>query len=161
MPFWKVWPADPKVTLTIANSIPQAPTPAVHRLASFLIPALDVAREAGWLLEDLPKLWAQANVSELRRLLLTMLEAVYVDSKEEKRIVAIRPKAAFQPLFTIATTKEGSGVVLVTGGTDEGDLNGAKREPQDLASETGLCLWWRRGGVDLHLKHELAVFVAA
>ena len=29
---------------------------------------------------------------------------VYVDSKEEKRIVAIRPKAAFQPLFAIAAT---------------------------------------------------------
>ena len=143
VPFWKVWPVGPKVSLIIAGTIPQGPR--VRRLASLLVPALDVAGEAGKLLEDLPKLWAQATISERHRLLMNMLEAVYVDAKEEKRIVAIKPKAAFQPLFAIATTKEGSGVVLVTGGTDEGDLNGAKREPQDLASEAGLCLWWRRG----------------
>ena len=113
-----------------------------------MVPALDVAGEAGKLLEDLPKLWAQANISERHRLLMTMLEAVYVDAKEEKRIVAIKPKAAFRPLFAIATTKEGSGVVLIAGGTDESDINGAKREPPELGPEAGLCLWWRRGGVE-------------
>ena len=42
-----------------------------------------------------------------------MLEAVYVDTVEEKRIVAIRPKPVFRPLFEIAMTREGSDIVLV------------------------------------------------
>ena len=42
-----------------------------------------------------------------------MLDAVYVDTVEEKSIVAIRPKPAFQLLFEIATTREGSDVVLI------------------------------------------------
>jgi hypothetical protein len=42
-----------------------------------------------------------------------MLDAVYVDTVEEKAIVAIRPKPAFRALFEIATTREGSGVVVI------------------------------------------------
>jgi len=42
-----------------------------------------------------------------------MLDAVYVDVKEEKRIVAIKPKAPFKPVFQVSTTREGSGVALV------------------------------------------------
>jgi site-specific DNA recombinase len=30
-----------------------------------------------------------------------MLDAVYVDVKEEKRIVAIKPKAPFKPVFQV------------------------------------------------------------
>ena len=41
-----------------------------------------------------------------------MLEAVYVDTVEERAIVALKPKPAFRALFQIATTREGSGVVL-------------------------------------------------
>lgn len=41
-----------------------------------------------------------------------MLDAVYVDTVEEIAIVALKPKPAFQALFHIATTREGSGVVL-------------------------------------------------
>ena len=33
---------------------------------------------------------------------MTMLEAVYVDTVEERRIVAIRPKLAFRTLLEIA-----------------------------------------------------------
>ena len=43
-----------------------------------------------------------------------MLDAVYVDTVEEKAVVAIRTKPAFQPLFEIATTRDGSGVLLIT-----------------------------------------------
>ena len=42
-----------------------------------------------------------------------MLDAVYVDTVDENAIVAIRPKPAFRPLFEIATTRAGSGVVLI------------------------------------------------
>ena len=57
-------------------------------------------------------LWSGANLDERRKLLLTMLDAVYVDSKENM-IVAIKPKAPFKPVFEVATTREGSDVVLV------------------------------------------------
>ncbi len=57
---------------------------------------------------------AKAILSERHRLLLTMLEAVYVHTVEEKAIVAIRPRPAFLPIFEVATTREGSGVVLIS-----------------------------------------------
>ena len=41
-----------------------------------------------------------------------MLESVYVDTVEERAIVALKPKPAFRALFQIATTRQGSGVVL-------------------------------------------------
>jgi site-specific DNA recombinase len=49
------------------------------------------AEEAGKLVQDLPRLWAGANLGERRKLLLTMLDAVYGDVKDGKRIVAIKP----------------------------------------------------------------------
>ncbi len=48
-----------------------------------------------------------------RQILLTMLDAVYVDALEEMAIVVIRPKPAFRPLFEITTTRIGSEVVLI------------------------------------------------
>ena len=69
-----------------------------------MVPDADAAVTAGKLLEDLPALWEQADLGERRRILLTMLDAVYVDTVEERRIVAIRPRPAFRPLFEIATT---------------------------------------------------------
>jgi site-specific DNA recombinase len=33
---------------------------------------------------DLPRLWEKANQEERRKLLLTMLDAVYVDAKKTK-----------------------------------------------------------------------------
>ena len=41
-----------------------------------------------------------------------MLEAVCVDTVEEKAIVAILPEPAFRPLFEIAATRAGSDVFL-------------------------------------------------
>jgi hypothetical protein len=49
-----------------------------------------------------------------------MLDAVYVDTVEEKAIVAIRPKPAFWALFEVATTREGSG-----GGFDKRAASGS------------------------------------
>ena len=45
---------------------------------------------------------------------MAMLDAVYVDTVEEKAAVALTPKPAFMPLFEVATTRQGSGVVLVS-----------------------------------------------
>ena len=48
-----------------------------------------------------------------RKLLLTMLDAVYVDAQEEKMVVAIKPKPAFRAVFQVATTRKDSAVALI------------------------------------------------
>ncbi len=106
------------------------------QLASLVIPDVDAAREAGKLLEQLPALWEEADLSERRQLLTAMLEAVYVDTVEEQAIVALKPKPAFRALFQIATTREGSGVILY------------KENPPDQfpsPEDDSPCSWWRRG----------------
>ena len=93
-------------------------------------------------MERLPMLWGEADITERRKLLLTMLDAVYVDTVDEKAIVAIRPKPAFRPLFKIATTRERSDVVLIN------------KPPQtDFEPEAAdSCFWWRRGRVELPVQ---------
>ena len=70
-----------------------------EELDPLVVPGVDAAKEEGKLLEDLPQVREEATPSEHRKLLLTMLDAVYVDTIEEKSIVVIRPKPAFMPLF--------------------------------------------------------------
>ena len=76
-------------------------------LASLIIPDVNATREAGRLLEELPTLWGEAYLGERRKLLTAMLEAVYIDTVEERAMVALKPKPAFRALFQIATTREG------------------------------------------------------
>ena len=61
-------------------------------LESLVLPEADAAAEAGKLISQLPRLWSGASLEERRKLLLTMLDAVYVDSKENT-IVAIKPES--------------------------------------------------------------------
>jgi len=75
-----------------------------------------------------------------------MLDAVYVDAKEEKRIVAIKPKPPFRPIFQVAATKEGSGIILLN-------------EPPENTPEARSCFWWRRGRVELPLKRGLTICI--
>ena len=123
-------------------------------LESLVVPQADAAEEAGRLIERLPELWSGANMEERRRLLLTMLDAVYVDAKEERRIVAIKPKAPFRPIFQVATTREGSGIHLVK----EADLldnneNGSDGVISHPTHNTAVpCSWWRRGRVELPVQ---------
>ena len=120
-----------------------------ERLRLLVVPDADAAVTAGKLLEDLPVLWKKADLAERRRTLLTMLDAVYVDTVEEKRIVAIRPRPAFRPLLEIATTREGSGIVLV----NEKDLEKANQPPpHGHEADANLCSWWRRGRVELPVQ---------
>lgn len=49
------------------------------QLVSLQIPGLDVVKCAGKLLNDLPRLWKKAYPSERRGILMSMLEAVYVE----------------------------------------------------------------------------------
>ncbi len=123
-----------------------------EKLFDLVVPGLDSVEEAGKLLENLPKLWRKASLSDRRRILMTMLDAVYVECKEEKRIVAIKPKPAFRPLFEIANTRSGSGVVLIKEETPARGGTGAPGLP---------CSWWRRGRVELHLKRGIQVMLAA
>ncbi|MFC1907259.1 hypothetical protein ACFLW8_04155 [Chloroflexota bacterium] len=82
-------------------------------LESLIIPAADAAEEAGKLIQDLPRLWAGANQEERGKLLLSMLEAVYVDAKQTKSIIAIRPKPPFKPVFQVAASRTGSNIRIL------------------------------------------------
>jgi site-specific DNA recombinase len=106
------------------------------------VPQANSAEEAVKLIQDLPRPWAGANQEERRRLLLTMLDTVYVDAKKEKRIAGIKPKPPFRPVFQVATTKEGSGVMLLN-------------EPPENSPEARTCFWWRRGRVELPVQRNL------
>jgi hypothetical protein len=87
-------------------------------------------------------------MDECRRLLVTMLDAVYVDAKGSRSIVAIKPKPPFRPIFQVATTKEGSGGRITNG-------------PPASDTEGPTCFWWRRGRVESGLKHGPVFFIAA
>jgi hypothetical protein len=52
-------------------------------------------------------------MEEQRKLLLTMLDAVYIDAKKTRSIVAIRPKPPFKPIFQVAVTREGSDIRII------------------------------------------------
>jgi hypothetical protein len=82
-------------------------------LESLVVPAANAAEEAGKLIINLKSLWAEANLEEKRKLLFTMLDAVYVDARKTKSIVAIRPKPPFKPIFQVAVTKEGSQIRII------------------------------------------------
>ena len=82
-------------------------------LESLVVPGVDAAEEAGKLIINLRELWASANLEEKRKLLLTMLDAVYVDAKKTKSIVAIKPKPPFIPIFQVAVMKGGSDIRIV------------------------------------------------
>ena len=62
---------------------------------------------------NLKELWIGANLPERRQLLLSMLDAVYFDTKKTKSVVAVRPKPPFKPIFQVAASKEGSGIRIV------------------------------------------------
>jgi len=116
-----------------------------------VVPGAEAAEEAGRLVEHLPELWREADLSERHRLLVTMLDGVYVDARELHSIVMIRPKAPFRAVFWTAVTREWSGVELI------------RYEPQEDSPEahTDPCSWWRRGRVDLYRERELTVLLAA
>ena len=78
------------------------------QLESLVVPGVNAAEEAGNLIHRLPDLWVSANLGERRKLILTMLDAVYVDAKKYKTIVAIKPKPPFVPIFQAAVSRKES-----------------------------------------------------
>ena len=112
------------------------------------------------MIERLPELWSEANEEEPRRLPLMMLDNVYVDTKEEKRVVAVRPKAPSKAVFQVATTRAGSGVALVHDSEAE-PLTANQPPPHGHEADAIPCSWWRRGRVELHREHGIDVLLAA
>jgi len=82
-------------------------------LESLVIPQANAAEEAGKLIMDLPRLWENATIAERRKLLLTMLDAVYMDAKETKSIIAVKPKPPFKPVFQVAASRKGSDIRIL------------------------------------------------
>jgi len=82
-------------------------------LESLVVPGADATEEAGKLIRDLPRLWAEANLEERRRLLTAMLDAVYFDTKQVRSIVAVKPKPPFRPIFRVAASREGSDIRII------------------------------------------------
>ena len=64
-----------------------------------MVPEADAVAEAGRLVQRLPELWAAADLVERQRLLLTVLDAVYVDAHETRAVVSVKPKSAFEVLL--------------------------------------------------------------
>ena len=87
--------------------------PLEMELESLVVPGANAAEDAGTLIMDLSRLWGSATLDEQRRLLTTMLDAVYVDTKQTRSIVAIRPKPPFRPIFRVAASREGSDIRIV------------------------------------------------
>ena len=65
---------------------------------SVYVPELDDAQEAAKLLQDFNALWRAATAGQRNRLLLTILEAIYLDV-EIRQIFGLRPRQAFLTLF--------------------------------------------------------------
>ena len=84
-------------------------------LESLVVPEVDAAADAGELLSRLPDLWAGASLDERHELAVRMLDGVYVDLKDSRSIVGIKPKPPFREVFRVATAREGSGISFLTG----------------------------------------------
>jgi site-specific DNA recombinase len=84
------------------------------QLESLVVPEINSAREAGELIYNLPKLWNAADLSQKRKLVLSMLDAVYIEPKQTKSIVAIKPKPPFRPIFQVAVSKKDADIRILS-----------------------------------------------
>ncbi len=97
-----------------------------------MIPDFNTAEEAGNLILNLPSLWESATLSERRKLLINMLDAVYIDTRESRSIVAIKPKPPFKPILQVAVSKKGSNIHIL-----KEPLNGQSNGSSVFLVETG------------------------
>jgi site-specific DNA recombinase len=95
------------------------------RLASLVMPEVDVAIEAGALVDQIQALWLEATVDERHDLLAGMIDTVYVHMPS-RRVVGITPKGPFRDAFR--------------------SLDGAVLVPPEEADH--VLLWWRRRGIE-------------
>ena len=87
------------------------------------------------LLENLAELWGEATADERRRLLKTLVEAVYVDIKS-RRIVAIAPVPAFVTLLESAIERTAGCPAVLIGPDEVETLESMELSvPQDAAHQ--------------------------
>ena len=79
---------------------------------SLLIPEVDAAKAAGRLLEDIPRLWAAAAIQDQHQVLTTILDAVYIDMKDQKSIVSVKAKPAFRAVLRLAAPDRDGSAIL-------------------------------------------------
>ena len=48
-----------------------------------------------------------------------MLDAVYIDAKQTKSVIAVKPKPPFRPVFQVAAQKKGSVINILNGHENE------------------------------------------
>jgi site-specific DNA recombinase len=102
-------------------------------LESLVVAGLNAAKEAGNMIRNSPALWSSANLKEHRKLLLTMLDAVYIEAKKYKTIVAIKPKPTFVPIFEVAVSDQNANIRIYKNGSE-----GFKpKDPSVFMVETG------------------------
>ena len=89
-------------------------------LISLVVSDADTAVTVSDFPEKLQCLLEKADLGERRRFRTPTLEAVYVDTVEEKRTVAIRPGPTFRTLLEIATTGEGADIILAHDRKEDG-----------------------------------------
>ena len=110
-----------------------------ERLEALRIPEVDASIVAGTLLEDLGRLWQQADVEQRNRMLTSMLEAVFLDS-ESKAVVGLRPKPEFRDLFLCLET---DGTVTIhepenPGGESQTGMTEPEREIPEAPFDNGV-----------------------
>jgi hypothetical protein len=66
-------------------------------LESLVIPEVNATQEAGKLIISLPQLWASANPSEKRRLILSVLDAVFCGCKANQIHYCHQTQATLHP----------------------------------------------------------------
>ena len=69
------------------------------QLDGLVIPEAEAAFIAGQKMEDLGTVWEVASLEDKHSLLLSMLDAVYLDLADTRSVVGIKPKPSFYPLF--------------------------------------------------------------
>ena len=105
-------------------------------LASIEVPQENATMKAGAELASMLDIWDQATDEEKYQMLGLMLEAVYCDT-ERKAIIALKPKAAFLPLFSLCQDlKEKAGLFVTPVFAGIGDPEGDRVRMQYL--ELGL-----------------------
>ena len=91
------------------------------------MPEVEASLSAGALLENLGLVWKKATLEEKHQLLAGMVEAIYVDLARTKRVVGIRPRPSFRPVFAAIQKTPRAGSPVRYGG-DGGESNPASSE---------------------------------
>ena len=96
------------------------------KLNGFVVPAETEVLAAGAYLEDMVQVWSTATLEEKRGMALLIFDAIYYDVTA-KEIAALKPKAAFIPVFRQSPSfVETSDGMFSIGGSDGGRLCGSQ-----------------------------------